>query len=138
MTEKDYSKTPLTKKLGIKEGAKVALVNKPDGFEMTLGPLPTGTKLYGRATEPLDVIVFFAESRRHLGRRLSVLAGYLADSGGLWVAYPKKSSGVDSDLSFESVQQAGLDLGLVDNKSCAVNDVWTAVRFVYRLEDRRR
>jgi hypothetical protein len=130
----DYSGTPLAKKLGIKDGSKVALVNEPDGF--VLPGLPKGAKMYERASEPLDVIVFFAESERHLTRRFTTLAGFLEPAGGLWIAYPKKSSPMDSDLTFQVVQQAGLDAGLVDNKSCAIDATWSAVRFVYRLADR--
>lgn len=130
----DYSGTPLPKKLGIKEGSRVALVNEPDGF--TLDGLPSGARLYARASEPLDVILFFSSGAKHLERRFSVLAGYLDPAGGLWVAYPKKSSGLSTDLSFEVVQRIGLEAGLVDNKSCAIDEQFTAVRFVYRLKDR--
>jgi hypothetical protein len=132
---KDYSGTPLPKKLWIKEGVTVAVVNEPDGF--VLKSLPRGARMLERASESLDVILFFAESVRHLNRRFKALAGFLAPTGGLWVAYPKKSSKLESDLSFQAVQQVGLDAGLVDNKSCAIDDTWTAVRFVYRLADRQ-
>jgi hypothetical protein len=131
---RDYSGTSLPKKLGIKEGSRVAVVNEPDGF--LLKSLPRGARVLERASEPLDVILFFPESVRHLNRRFKALAGYLAPSGGLWVAYAKKSSKVDTDLTFQVVQQVGLDAGLVDNKSCAIDETWTAVRFVYRLADR--
>ncbi|MGH2731053.1 MAG: DUF3052 domain-containing protein [Actinomycetota bacterium] len=130
----DYSGTPLAKKLGIKKGSRVALVNEPDGF--VLKGLPAGARMYERASEPLDVIVFFAESERHLNRRFTTLARFLEPAGGLWIAYPKTSSPLDSDLTFPIVQQVGLDAGLVDNKSCAIDDTWSAVRFVYQLADR--
>jgi len=132
----DYSSTPLVKKFGIKEGFKVALVNEPDGF--VLKGLPKGVQMYQRASEPLDVILFFAESERHLNRRFTTLAGYLEPAGGLWIGYPKRSSPLASDLTFPIVQQVGLDAGLVDNKSCAIDETWSAVRFVYRLVDRPR
>lgn len=130
--------TPLAKKLGIKEGSRVAIVNQPDDLDVIgiLGPVPQGVRFFDRASEHLDVLLFFSDSQRHLKRRFGVLAGYLDPAGGLWVAYPKKSSGVGSDLYFGSVQQIGLDEGLVDNKSCAVDETWTAVRFVRRLKDR--
>lgn len=130
----DYSETLLPDKLGIKEGSRVAVVNEPDGF--ALDGLPSGARLFVRASEPLDVILFFTRGAKHLGGRFPVLAGYLDPAGGLWVAYPKKSSGVSTDLSFEVVQRIGLDAGLVDNKSCAIDDTWTAIRFVYRVKDR--
>ncbi len=134
---KDYSGTPLWRKLGIKPGSRFAIVNAPDGFVDRL-ELPEGVRVYERATERLDVLLFFAESRRHLMRRFAPLLQFLSPDGGFWVAYAKKSSGAETDLTFDYVQQAGLDLGVVDNKSCAVDDTWTAVRFVYRVEDRDR
>ena len=82
------------------------------------------------------MIVFFSESRSHLQRRFGRLMTFLEPSGGFWVAYPKKSSRIETDLSFDFVQQVGLDAGLVDNKSCAIDGDWSGVRFVYRLKDR--
>ncbi|MDQ3645521.1 MAG: DUF3052 domain-containing protein [Actinomycetota bacterium] len=137
MTEKDYSGTPLPTKLGIKDGSSVAIVNEPDGFLEWFQPLlPETVALHDRAAGPLDVIVFFSSGQTHLRRRFSVLAGFLEPAGGLWVAYPKKASARETDLTFETVQQVGLDAGLVDNKSCAIDDDWSGVRFVYRLKDR--
>ena len=85
-----------------------------------------------------DVTVFFTTSREELGRRFHALKETLAAADGLWIAWPKKSSKIESDLSFDSVQRIGLDAGLVDNKSCAIDDEWQAVRFVYRLIDREQ
>lgn len=132
----DYSGTPLAKKLGINEGAKVGLAAAPEEFPPLLEPLPDGVRLLTRAIGLLDVIVLFSGSRSHLRRRFVPVAKHLDKAGGLWVAYPKKSSGVDTDLTFQTVQEVGLDAGLVDNKSCAIDDTWSAVRFVYRLKDR--
>lgn len=134
MSHKDYSGTPLYKKLGIKEGGRVAIVNAPDGF--LLDPLPDGVQVLDRATKPLDVIVLFSDSRSHLGRRFEPLKEFLQPAGGFWIAYPKKSSAIETDLTFETVQRVGLDAGLVDNKSIAVDEDWSGVRFVYRLKDR--
>ena len=133
---KDYSGTPLYKKLGIKEGARVAFVRAPTGFEKTLGPLPGGVQVKKRATGPLDVIVLFAQRADELRTRFPRLKETLDPAGGLWVAYPKKSSKIPADLTFELAQQIGLDEGLVDNKSCAIDDDWSGLRFVYRLKDR--
>ena len=83
-----------------------------------------------------DVVVYFTTSRDELERRFAGLKATLAPADGLWIAWPKKASGVDTDLTFDVVQQTGLDAGLVDNKSAAIDDLWQAVRFVYRLEDR--
>ncbi len=135
MPDKDYSSTPLFKKLGIKEGSRVAVVNEPEGF-LDAFEVPPGARLFERATEALDVILFFSESKSHLRRRFEPLMKFLDKAGGFWVAYPKKSSLIGSNLTFEFVQQLGLDAGLVDNKSCAIDEEWTGVRFVYRLVDR--
>jgi hypothetical protein len=126
---KDYSQTPLPKKLGIKDGSRVGLQGAPRGFAEILGIEP-------RTRGELDVVVLFATRRGELTRAFAPLARRLAPAGGLWIAWPKKSAEVESDLSFESVQGIGLDAGLVDNKSCSIDETWQALRFVYRLEDR--
>jgi hypothetical protein len=102
--KKDYSATPLSRKLGAKPGA--------------------------------GVVVFFTTEKAELERRFAGLKRTLAPADGLWVAWPKKASKLESDLTFEEVQRIGLDAGLVDNKSAAIDEEWQAVRFVYRLEDR--
>ena len=126
---KDYSATPLPKKLGIEEGSRVALVKAPDGFADELGVKP-------RLRGEFDVAVLFATRQGELTRAFTPLARRLASAGGLWVAWPKQSSGLATDLTFDSVQRTGLDAGLVDNKSCAIDDTWQALRFVIRLRDR--
>lgn len=138
MAEKDYSGTPLHKKLGIKEGARVSFVRAPTGFEETLGPLPAGVKVLKTARGALDVIVVFCQRADELRTRFPKLKERLDPAGGLWVAYPKKSSSIPADITFELAQQIGLDDGLVDNKSCAIDDDWSGLRFVYRLKDRGR
>src|SRR5919199_5021994 len=99
MPERDYSRTPLTTKLGAKTGA--------------------------------DVVVYFTTSETELRRRFATLKRTLRPADGLWIAYPKRSSSIDTDLTFDAVQQIGLEAGLVDNKSIAFDDDWSAVRFVY-------
>lgn len=84
------------------------------------------------------VVVFFTTSREQLERRFDDLKAALDPADGLWIAWPKRSAGIETDLSFEAVQETGLAHGLVDNKSCAVDERWQAVRFVYRLADRPR
>ena len=132
----DYSATPLAKKLGIAAGAEVALVGEPEGFRDALAPLPDGVRVHSRPRGRLDVVVFFAAGGRELRRRFGALAKQLAPAGGLWIAWPKRASRVETDLSFEIVQRTGLEGGLVDNKSCSIDDVWQALRFVYRRRDR--
>jgi hypothetical protein len=131
-----YSSTPLAKKLGIKEGSRIGLVNAPKGFQSELGDLPQNVEFVALLTNSLDIILFFVLTQRELARDFSKLAKKLVSNGMIWIAWPKKSSGVTTDLSFESVQRIGLDAGLVDVKICAVDDTWSGLKFVYRLKDR--
>jgi hypothetical protein len=131
-----YSGTPLVKKLGIKEGSRVAFVNAPNDFQATLGELPDNVKLMKSATNSLDLILFFVLSERILVRDFAKLAARLTNNGMIWIAWPKKSSGVATDLTFERVQRIGLDAGLVDVKICAIDETWSGLKFVYRLKDR--
>jgi len=133
-----YSSTPLAKKLGIKEGSRIALVNAPKDFESELGELPDKVEFVKRSTRALDIVLFFVLSERALARDFAKLAEKLATNGMIWIAWPKKSSGVTTDLSFEPVQRIGLDAGLVDVKICAIDETWSGLKFVYRLKDRAR
>jgi hypothetical protein len=133
-----YSDTPLAKKLGIKAGFRVGFVNSPKGFKEELGSLPADVRIsVGQLTKPLDLIILFTYSERKLKLEFPLLAENLSVNGMLWVAWPKKSSGVPTDLSFDNVQQTGLHAGLVDVKICAVNEIWSGLKFVYRLKDRK-
>jgi hypothetical protein len=136
MPDRDYSGTPLHRKLGIREGSAVALLDAPEGFPTLLEPLPGGVELRRAARGPVDVVVLFAASRAKLARRFPAAAGAIGADGGIWVAWPKKASGLATDLDFGFVQQVGLDAGLVDNKTAAIDATWTSVRFVVRLADR--
>jgi hypothetical protein len=137
MAERDYSATPLARKLGIKEGAVVALLDAPEGFTGLLDPLPAGVELRRRAGRgAVDVAVLFVTSRARLAGRFAAAAGAIGADGGVWVAWPKKTSGVPTDLDFAAVQQVGLDAGLVDNKVATIDATWTSVRFVVRVADR--
>lgn len=131
-----YSGTPLPKKLCIKEGARVALVSAPPNFESVLGELPAGVELVPASRKGLDVVLLFARSRAELVRRFESLAARIKADGSLWVAWPKRASGVETDLAEPYVRQHGLDVGLVDVKVCAVDETWSGLRFVYRLKDR--
>ena len=132
-----YSKTPLVKKLGFKEGFRAGLVNPPKGIQKELAPLPGGVDIsVGDLTKPLDMIVLFADSQKMLKTEFPRLARKLTPNGMLWVAWPKKASGIATDLSDNAVRAIGLAAGLVDVKVCAINDVWSGLKFVYRLEDR--
>lgn len=131
-----YSGTPLPRKLGIKPGARLALLGAPVGFEATLGELPEAVIVRRTARGSFDVIVAFSVRRSDLERRLEALRAALDPAGGLWIAWPKRASGVDTDLNENVVRELGLAAGLVDNKVCAIDAVWSGLRLVYRLRDR--
>lgn len=131
-----YSETPLAKKLGIKERSRIALVNEPRSFRETLGELPGGVSFLGDSAKNLDLILFFVKSQAELSKRFTKLASKLAPAGMLWIAWPKKASGVASDLSDGVVREIGLAAGLVDTKVCAIDEVWSGLKFVIRLKDR--
>jgi hypothetical protein len=132
-----YSGTPLPQKLGIKPGARLALVRAPEGFERALGPLPDGVRVRTQARGAQDVVLFFATRLAELERRFDGLARTVAPAGGLWIAWPKQTACVATDLREGIVRELGLAHGLVDNKVCAVDETWSGLRFVYRLNDRR-
>ena len=133
-----YSGTPLPQKLGIKPNSRVAILNEPPDFAQTLGTLPAGVRVESELLDgrPHDVIVLFAASRRELERCFNSAARRLEPAGGLWVSWPKKASGVATDLTEDVVRAVGLATGLVDNKVCAVDATWSGLRFVYRTKDR--
>ena len=133
-----YSGTPLAKKLGIKEGARVILLGAPRGFADELAPLPPGVTITTRLPKSgADVILLFAPSIKDLKARLNAAAAALAPTGGLWIGWLKKSSGIPTDLTEADVHQLGLATALVDNKVCAINDTWSGLRFVIRLANRK-
>jgi len=141
MPDKDYSAVPLTKKLGIAPNSRILVVNEPDNFVDVLAPLPDNVQWLSEnddVRDLLDVVILFVTQEIELRDRFTKLAARLASAGGLWVAYPKKSAKVHTDLVFENVQRIGLDAGLVDNKTCAINTTYTGLRFVIRLKDRAK
>lgn len=131
-----YSGTPLPKKLGIKEGHRVVLVSPPGHLAELLGDLPPGVTILRQARPPYDVVLLFVTERRVLARRLPELAAKMDRAGGLWVCWPKRASGVATDVTEDTVRDVALPLGLVDNKVCAVDATWSGLRIVYRLRDR--
>ena len=129
-----YSGTPLARKLGIRPGSRVLLVGAPRDFD--LGPVPEA-ELHRRAGRaPYDVVLAFAPDRRALVARFAPASRRLTPAGGLWVGWPKRSSGVPTDLDENVVREHGLAAGLVDNKVCAIDATWSGLRFVVRLRDR--
>lgn len=133
-----YSGTPLPQKLGIKDGHTVALLGAPTGFGRTLGKLPAGVRVVETLAKPgsLDVVVFFTKSRAELAKRFANIAKSLNPAGGFWVAWPKKASGVATDMTENAVRDVALPQGLVDNKVCAIDDTWSGLRLVWRVENR--
>jgi hypothetical protein len=132
-----YSGTPLPRKLGIKPGHRVLIDGAPEGFERgTLGTLPDGVRVTRRASGTADVIVAFHTRRAELARRLPVLRERMVPNAGLWIAWPKRASGVETDLTEDVVRELALANALVDNKVCAIDATWSALRLVIRLRDR--
>ena len=133
-----YSGTPLPQKLGIKPGHRVALIAAPTEFGRVLGTLPDGVTVENslKSRVPYDVIVLFVTHAVDLAKRFTPAAKRLDPSGGFWVAWPKKSSGVDSDVTEDTVRSIALEAGLVDNKVCAIDETWSGLRNVVRLADR--
>ena len=132
-----YSGTPLPKKLGIRPGHRVLLLNAPDGFEDgTLGELPDGVGVRRQLRGPADVIVSFHTERADLQRRMPKLRAAMDPAAGLWIAWPKRASKVPTDLTEDVVREIALDNVLVDNKVAALDEKWSGLRLVIRLKDR--
>ena len=132
-----YSGTPLPRKLGIKPGHRVALLGAPGGFEEeTLGELPDGVRVVRRAAGKADVIVAFHTSRAELEQRLDTLRALMEPAAGLWIAWPKRASKVETDITEDVLREIALPTGLVDNKVCAIDAAWSGLRLVIRLRER--
>jgi hypothetical protein len=134
-----YSGTPLPQKLGIKEGHNLAIEGAPPSFEKTLGALPTGAvlqKLATKAKQPplLDVIVVFVKQRADMVVHIATCRRRMQPAAGLWIAWPKKASGVATDITEQTIRDVALPTGLVDNKVCAIDDTWSGLRLVIRKE----
>jgi hypothetical protein len=129
-----YSGTPLPKKLGIKEQSRVALVGIPADVTSELQASLKSCRTPNG--EPIDFAMVFVKSTGELKNKFAEVAGKLAPAGMLWVSWPKKTSGVATDLDENKVRDVGLAAGLVDVKVCAVNDVWSGLKFVIRIKDR--
>ncbi len=126
-----YSGTPLAKKLGISEGSTLALIAAQDSV---VTALPAGVVVKRQARGTADVVVAFFTERRDFERRIAALARMVFPSGGLWIAWPKRSSGVTTTVNEDVVREVALPHGLVDNKVCAIDETWTGLRVVWRRE----
>jgi len=129
-----YSGTPLIDKLGIKPQTRVQFVSEPPNFTALLGKLPTGCQVAPRGE--LDFAILFVTTRADLEKRFDRLRDRLKSNGMLWISWPKKTSGVPSDLTENTVREIGLANGLVDVKVCAIDETWSGLKFVRRLKDR--
>ncbi len=131
-----YSGTPLAKKLGIGEGAVVAVLGAYDGFRSDLEPLPPGVRFVQEIGDDVDIVHIFTTDRSRLEVVIDAAASAIHPDGAIWVSWPKKAANVPTDMTEDVVREVALPLGLVDNKVCAVNDVWSGLRVVWRRERR--
>jgi hypothetical protein len=131
-----YSGTPLAKKLGIKPDTTVALIDEPARFRALLDPAPDGITFRTDLRSKPDLVVAFFVERARLKARLPALTRAIFPDGGLWFAWPKKTSGVPTDLTGDVVRELGLGAGIVDIKVCAIDDTWSGLRFAHRRENR--
>ena len=132
-----YSGKPLVDKLGIKTGHRIALLDAPAEFPKALGALPEGVALEGPKAKELDAILLFADRASMLEKKMRPAIDRLAQAGMLWIAWPKKASGVATDITEDVVRRIALASGVVDVKVCAITDVWSGLKLVRRLKDRR-
>jgi Protein of unknown function (DUF3052) len=132
-----YSGTPLAKKLGIKPGAILHLDGAPSGYVALLAPLPDDVRIAASTAHELDVVHLFTKSRSELLEGLNRYKGKIKQDGAIWVSWPKKASGIPSEVSENTVRELALPLGLVDIKVCAVDDVWSGLKLVIRKENRK-
>lgn len=130
-----YSGTPLPRKLGIEQGMTVVAVGAPADFHSTLGPLPVDVTLTDQL-QPAHIIVVFATDSEAMRRRFGLAMAHIGPTGAIWVAWPKRSSGVSTDLTEDRMRELFLPTGMVDNKVCAINTTWSGLRFVVRKENR--
>ena len=132
-----YSGKPLVEKLGIKSGFRISLIDAPPEFPDALGALPDDVQVEGARGKNLDAILFFADRAATLEKRMSAAIERLTQAGMLWIAWPKKASGVATDITEDVVRRIALAAGVVDVKVCAITDVWSGLKLVRRVRDRR-
>jgi hypothetical protein len=133
-----YSGTPLAQKLGIKENHRVALLGAPSTFAKTLGALPAAVSVATKATgmAVFDVFVVFVKRRNDLAAAIAKLRKHMEPAAGLWIAWPKKASGVATDITEDTIREIALPTGLVDNQVCAIDETWSGLRLVIRKANR--
>jgi Protein of unknown function (DUF3052) len=132
-----YSGTPLAQKLGIKPGATVILIGPPTNYRNLLGTLPNSVEFSSRAEHGSNFVHFFTRRRSELEKKLSILRRKISDTGTIWVSWPKKSAGVPTDITEDTIREVALPLGLVDVKVCAVDETWSGLKLMIRRENRK-
>ena len=132
-----FSGTPLANKLGIKTDFRVKTKNSPPDYAALLDPLPEGVRISSRLRGPVDLWHYFTKSRRELGSQLGVCLSEIRQDGMIWISWPKKASGVATDVTEDVLREVALPMGLVDVKVCAVDAVWSGLKLVIRKENRR-
>ena len=132
-----YSGTPLAVKLGIKPGFRIKAKNAPKNYPALLGPLPDETSISTRFRDKIDLFHLFTKSRSELSKQLRNCMSQIRQDGMIWVSWPKKSSGVESDVTEDTIREIALPLGLVDVKVCAVDETWSGLKLVIRKRNRK-
>jgi hypothetical protein len=132
-----YSGTPLPQKLGLKPGLTVVTINAPTNYQRLLGSIPEGVTFSNRLKPNASFVHVFITNRSELEKRLSVLRETAADTGIVWVSWPKKSSGVPTDVTEDVVRAVALPLGFVDVKVCAIDETWSGLKLMVRIENRK-
>ena len=132
-----YSGTPLAKKLGIKEGSRMFLLNAPENYLDLVAPLPAGVQVAAQITSHTDIVHTFSTKKEELSQALHTCLKRMRPDGMIWVSWPKKSSKVPTDITEDTIREVALPLGLVDIKVCAVDDVWSGLKLVIRKENRK-
>ena len=132
-----YSGRPLAKKLGLKGGSRIFLLNAPGNYLQLVSPLPDGVQIAPQITSHTDVIHIFSTKKEELSQALHTCLEKMRPNGMIWVSWPKKSSKVPTDITEDTIREVALPLGLVDIKVCAVDDVWSGLKLVIRKEKRK-
>ena len=132
-----YSGTSLTKKLGIKNGYKIKIVNEPEGYFKLFNDLPIDLEILTDNKTKKDFIHYFVGNVIQVEKEIKLLSKEIEQNGALWISWPKKTSKIETDLNGNIVREIGLKNGLVDIKVCAVNEIWSGLKFVIPIKDRK-
>ena len=132
-----YSGTPLPQKLGIKPGLTVVAINPPANYRRLLGQIPDSVTFSERLKSGSSFVHLFTSRRSEIQKKMSILRDKISDNGAIWVSWPKKSSGISTDVTEDVIREIALPLGFVDIKVCAVDEIWSGLKLMIRRENRR-